>query len=309
MPIASLRALYLADLADIYDAETQMLRLLPRLAEQARAPELRDALNRHAEESRLHLERIQLMFTHWGERPDERSCLAVAGIAQEAENRLNEAATPDVRDAAIIGVAQRIEHYEIAAYGCARTYANRLNRSDEERLLQETLDEEARADQRLTEIAESHVNDDARTEFDLHERPRRGDLRYFPAGELADRRLPARGVDVVNDDNEDLGRLDGFLVDARRRPRYIVVGPRGLFTRHYMVPVSHVRFDQEGLKFRVDLDKEVADRYPAFDADAFDQMDETGWKGYEESVLQFFPAASGGSFRRATSPSRRPTGC
>jgi len=142
MAIASLKDLYFDELGDLYDAEAQMMRTLPRLAEAARAPELREALKRHGDESRLHLERLELIFTHWGERRSAKPCAAVTGIVQEADDRLNEAATDDVRDAAIIGLAQRIEHYEIAAYGCARTYARRLNRLDEARLLQETLDEE-----------------------------------------------------------------------------------------------------------------------------------------------------------------------
>src|SRR5438876_1663670 len=120
MSIASLKDLYLDDLGDLYDAETQMVRTLPRLAEAARAPELREALVRHCEESRLHLERLELIFTHWGERRRSRPCAGVKGIVQEADDRLHEEATGDVRDAAIIGVAQRLEHYEIATYGSAR---------------------------------------------------------------------------------------------------------------------------------------------------------------------------------------------
>src|SRR5204862_6638358 len=100
---------------------------------------------------------------------------------QEADGRVTEPATADTRDAAIIGAAQRIEHYEIAAYGCARTYARRLNRPDEARLLQETLDEEGRADHRLTEIAEAHVNDDARLETDFAEPEPTGRLRFIQA--------------------------------------------------------------------------------------------------------------------------------
>src|SRR3954463_4437524 len=138
MAIASLKDLYFDELGDLYDAETQMIRALPRLAEAARAPELREALKRHCDESRLHLERLELIFTPWGERRRAKACAGVAGIVQEADERLNDAATDDVRDAAIIGVAQRIEHYEIAAYGCARTYARRLNPLDEARLVEET---------------------------------------------------------------------------------------------------------------------------------------------------------------------------
>src|SRR3954449_6399093 len=154
MPMASLKDLYFDELGDLYDAELQMIRTLPRLAEAARAPELREALKKHCDESRLHLERLELIFTHWGERRRTKACAGLAGIVQEADERLNQAETDDARDAAIIGVAQRIEHYEIAAYGCARTYARRLHRLDEARLLQETLDEEGRTDRRLTEIAE-----------------------------------------------------------------------------------------------------------------------------------------------------------
>src|SRR5919199_2063392 len=181
MPLASLKDLYIDELADLYDAEMQMIRMLPRLVEAARAPELRNALKRHCDESRLHLERLELIFTHWGERRRSRPCAGLAGIVQEAEQRLNEDATDDARDAAIIGAAQRIEHYEIAAYGCARTYARRLNRPDEARLLQETLDEEGRTDRRLTEIAEAHINDDARSESDLRTPAATGGLRYLEA--------------------------------------------------------------------------------------------------------------------------------
>jgi ferritin-like metal-binding protein YciE len=161
MGIGSLKDLYLDELAGLYDAETQTIRALFRLADLARAPQLRNALTRHYDESRLHLERLELMFTHWGERRRVRASAGLAGIVQEADERLEEVSTDDARDAAIIGIAQRIEHYEIAAYGCARSYARRLNRTDEARLLQETLDEEGRADRRLTEIAEACVSEAA----------------------------------------------------------------------------------------------------------------------------------------------------
>lgn len=153
MAIASLKDLYLDELGDLYDAETQIIRHLPRLAERTRMPELRETLMKHCQVSRLHLERLDLIFTHWNERRKSRPCLALAGIVQEADDRLNQVTTADVCDAAMIGVIQRIQHYEMAAYGCARLYARRLNRPDEARLLQETLDDEVRADHRLTEIA------------------------------------------------------------------------------------------------------------------------------------------------------------
>jgi ferritin-like metal-binding protein YciE len=167
MAIASLKDLYFDELGYLYDAEKQMIRALPRLAEAARAPELREALTRHCDESRLHLERLELIFTHWGERCRSKPCAGLAGIVQEADERLNQDATDAARDASIIGVARRIEHYEMAGYGSARTCARRLNRLDEARLLQETLDEEGRADRRLSEIAEARIDDAARAEADL----------------------------------------------------------------------------------------------------------------------------------------------
>jgi ferritin-like metal-binding protein YciE len=170
MSIGSLKDLYIDELRHLYDAETQTIRTLPQLAERAHALELREALIKHSVESRHHLARLELIFTHWGERHRSKPCAGLAGIVQEADDRLNQETTDDAGDAAIIGVAQRIEHYEIAAYGCARNFARRLNRLDEARLLQETLDEEGRADRRLTEMAEARVEDDARMEADSQER-------------------------------------------------------------------------------------------------------------------------------------------
>ena len=155
MSIGSLKDLYFDELADLYDAETQGIRTLPQLAEAARSSQLRDALIKHTEESRLHLSRLDLIFTHWGERRPAKPCAGLAGTVQEVYERLNKKTTDETRDDAIIGVAQRIEHYEIAAYGCARTYARRLNRLDDVRLLQQTLDEEHRIARRLSEIAEA----------------------------------------------------------------------------------------------------------------------------------------------------------
>jgi ferritin-like metal-binding protein YciE len=157
MTSGSLTDLYLDDLANLYDAELQALRLLPRLRDAARTPKLREALTRHCDESRLHLERLQLIFTHWGGRVVPRTSTGLAGIVQEADDRLNQPATDEARDAMIISAAHRIEHYEIAGYGSARSHARRLNRPDEARLLLETLEEEGRADRRLTEIAETQA--------------------------------------------------------------------------------------------------------------------------------------------------------
>jgi len=303
MAIASLKDLYFDELGDLYDAETQMIRTLPRLAEAARAPELREALKKHCDESRLHLERLELIFTHWGERRRVKSCAGLAGIVQEADERLNQEATDDARDAAIIGAAQRIEHYEIAAYGCARTYARRLNRLDEARLLQETLDEEGRTDHRLSEIAEAHINDDARLEADLHAEPPVGRLRYVPMEVIAQGRRDRQPLPIRNDE-EDLGTLDGLVAeDELGAARYAVVDAGGLLKRRrYLLPLSLLRFDEKARLLRVSLDKDVASRYPDFDRDEFQTMSEEDRRGYETRLLQFFANDSGADSKPSAPP-------
>ena len=159
MGFETLKDLYLDELATLYDAELQVSRTLPRLSEAAHSQELRDTLAKHGRDSRFHVERIELIFTHWGERRRPQLCAGLNGIVQEADNRVHAATTEDTRDAIIIGAAQRIEHYVLAAYGSARTCARRLNRSDEARLLQETLNDESRTGERLTAIVESSIAD------------------------------------------------------------------------------------------------------------------------------------------------------
>src|SRR2546423_1477498 len=290
MPLGSLKDLYIDELADLYDAETQMIRTLPRLVEAARAPELRDVLRKHCDESRLHLERLELIFTHWGERRRSRPCAGLAGIVQEADERLDEEATDDARDAAIIGVAQRIEHYEMAAYGCARTYARRLNRPDEARLLQETLDEEGRADRRLTEIAEAHINDDARSEADMQPQPAQGGLRYLEATDARKNADAWTRLSIRNGEDEDLGSFDGLVIDGiSHHPRYIVVDSGGLFVhRRYLLPFGAVQFEESARLLRVHIPKELASRYPSFDRDAFKAMTETERRSYEQTLFELF---------------------
>jgi ferritin-like metal-binding protein YciE len=293
MALASLKDLYLDELQDLYAAELEMLRTLPRWADAARAPELREALTRHAEESRLHLERLELIFTHWGRRPSSSAqCQAMTGIVQQAEARLAQPATDDARDAAIVGMAQRSAHYEIAAYGCARTYARRLSRPDEARLLQETLDDEGRADRRLTELAEAHINDDARAETDFDEpRPR---FRFIDREDLSTSRLADGALHVRNADDDDLGTFDGLVASPSGDPRYIVVDGRTLFVgRRYLLPIREVSFDEAARVLRVGLPRDVAERYPAFDRDAFEAMSGDALRGYDAQLAECFGRSSG----------------
>jgi ferritin-like metal-binding protein YciE len=302
MSLGSLKDLYLDELSGLYAAEMQMIRALPRLVDEARAPELRDLLSKHCEESRLHLERLQLIFTHWGQRVPSSTCAGVAGIVQEADERLNQLTTDDVRDAAIIGIAQRIEHYEIAAYGCARTYARRLSRNDDARLLQETLEEEGRADHRLTEIAEAHINDDARSETDLAEPAKGSRFRYVDGTQLDFSRLTTEALRVCNDADVELGSFDGLVISAdTTTPRYIVVDARVLFSgRRYLLPVGKVRHDEAARVLRVNLPKDIAERYPEFDRDQFETMSDEAMRGYEARLTECFPRGAGGE---STEPS------
>jgi ferritin-like metal-binding protein YciE len=309
MTIGSLKDLYFDELGRLYDAETQMIRTVLRLAEAARAPELRETLTRHCDESRLHLERLELIFTHWSQRRRVKPCTGLAGIVQEADNRLNQEATVDVRDAAIIGAAQRIEHYEIAAYGCARTYARRLNRPDEARLLQETLDEEGRADRKLTDIAEAQINDDTRMEADLMDGPRpTGGLRYLAASDAAKGPGAWDRLALRNDADESLGAFDGLVVNTvSRRPRYVVVDAGGLFAHHrYLLPFEAIRFDESAQALRVDLERDIASNYPPFDRDAFKAMTDAERREYESRLFAFFPrertASSFGAAQSQTAP-------
>jgi ferritin-like metal-binding protein YciE len=265
-----------------------MIRALPRLAEAARAPELRETLKRHCDESRLQLERLELIFTHWGVRRRPNACQGVAGIVQEGDERLNDAATDDVRDAAIIGVAQRLEHYEIAGYGCARTYARRLNRLDEARLLQETLDEEGRFDRRLTELAEARINDDARLEGDFNG-PAPSQLTYVPMDDVARQRGSAEPVPIRAADETELGGLDGLVVDAdHHRARYVVVNAGGILHRRYLLPVDALSFDARTSALRARIDRRIAEHYPPFEPDEFNTMDASDRRRYEVRVLTFF---------------------
>jgi len=290
MALASLKDLYFDELADLYDAETQILRTLPRLVEAARSPDLRDALKKHCDESRLHLERLELIFTHWGERRRSKACAGLSGIVQEADERLNQATTEDVRDAAIIGAAQRVEHYEIAAYGCARTYARRLNRLDEARLLQETLEDEGRADRHLTELAEAHINDDARFETDFAAPPSPVRLRYVPMHIVAQGRGSDELLPVRTDANDELGVLDGLVAEHDLgAARYAVVDAGGLMHRRFLLPLQLMWLDRRAGALRIAIDKDVAGRYPTFDAAQFDAMNDATMRSYEERLLSFFP--------------------
>ena len=161
MKLQSLHDLYLSELKDLYSAENQIIKALPKVIEKTTSPELRQALESHLEQTRGHVTRLEEVFQMHGEEPKKMKCKGMQGVLDEGEEMLGFDATPDVRDAAIISSCQRVEHYEIAAYGSVRTYAEQMGHDRAAAILQQTLDEEKEADEKLTDIAESRVNIEA----------------------------------------------------------------------------------------------------------------------------------------------------
>jgi len=154
MDYESLQDLYLHELKDLYSAEKQIFRALPKMIKHASSPQLKAALEDHREKTRVHAERLEKIFEQHGKSTRGAKCKGIEGILEEGDDWMSEDAHPEVMDAGIISSAQRVEHYEIAAYGCARTYANLLGNREDENLLNQTIHEEGEADKKLTTIAE-----------------------------------------------------------------------------------------------------------------------------------------------------------
>ncbi len=161
MKLESLHDLYLLELKDLYSAEDQILKALPKMIEKAQSSDLRTALSNHLEETRIHVTRLEQIFQMHGEDAEKEKCKGMQGILSEGEDVVGKDATPVVRDAAIISSCQRVEHYEIASYGTLKTYAEQLGHDRAAVLLEQTLDEESAADEKLTQIANTRVNVEA----------------------------------------------------------------------------------------------------------------------------------------------------
>jgi ferritin-like metal-binding protein YciE len=157
----SLESILLMQLDDLYSAEDQLISALPKMEMAAHSDELRSAFRMHLEETRGQKARLETVFHMLGQAPQGETCEAMQGLITEGEEVIAMEGDPDVKDAALIAAAQRVEHYEMAGYGCARTFAHRIGRADVAAILQETLDEEGNADKILTQIAESQVNVEA----------------------------------------------------------------------------------------------------------------------------------------------------
>jgi ferritin-like metal-binding protein YciE len=161
MALYSLQDLYVNELKDLYSAENQLVKALPKMAKAASTPELKAAIEEHLEVTRGHVERLEKIFEGFGISPKGKKCKAMEGLVEEGKEVMEENGEHPVTDAALIAAAQRVEHYEIAGYGTVRTFANLLGYGEAADLLQATLDEESEADQKLTELAKTVINIEA----------------------------------------------------------------------------------------------------------------------------------------------------
>lgn len=143
-----------SELADIYDAEQQLVNQLPKIAQAVQSSALKNAIEEHLKETRDQVIRLERVFEMVGRRPERDECQAMQGLLEEAEEVISASGDRQVKDAVLIGALQRVEHYEIAAYGTARAFAQQLDMDDVADLLQESLDEESSADSKLTTLAE-----------------------------------------------------------------------------------------------------------------------------------------------------------
>jgi len=153
MTVDSIEKLLLEELKDLHSAETQITRTLPKLIKAASSPDLKKAFEKHLKETEGQIERLDQVFEILGKKATNKTCAGMKGILSEGSEMLQETETGEVRDAALISAAQRVEHYEISAYGTVRAYAEQMDQSEVADLLQETLEEEKATDEKLTEIS------------------------------------------------------------------------------------------------------------------------------------------------------------
>jgi ferritin-like metal-binding protein YciE len=158
MKLNNLNDLFIHELQDIYNAEKQITKALPKMMKEASAPQLKKAFEMHLMETEKQIERLEQVFESIGKKASGEKCKAMEGIIKEAQDMMSENADPDVMDAALIASAQRVEHYEIAGYGTLCTYAKQLGHKEALTLLHKTLEEEKATDLKLTDIAESKIN-------------------------------------------------------------------------------------------------------------------------------------------------------
>lgn len=161
MKLATIEDLFHHEITDLYSAENQLIKALPKMAKAATNPDLKAGFEQHLEETKVHAERLEQVAEEFGKALGRHKCKAMEGLVEEGAELISEDAQDNVRDAGLIGAAQRVEHYEIAGYGTARALASQLGLKKAVKLLEQTLSEEKATDEKLTALAESAVNAEA----------------------------------------------------------------------------------------------------------------------------------------------------
>jgi len=167
MKLDTLQKLYTNELRDLYNAENQLLKALPKMAKAASSKELKNAFQKHLDQTKSHVERLEQVFEELGEKPKGKTCHGMKGLIEEGSEILEEDGEESVLDAGIIVAAQKVEHYEIASYGSVRTFAELLGKQKSAELLQATLDEESETNEALNQLAEGIVNPEALMETEV----------------------------------------------------------------------------------------------------------------------------------------------
>ena len=288
MPTVTLRDLYAAELHDLMNAEKQIVAELPIMASRATSVRLRRAFEDHHAETKVQIERLRLLLEQLNEPPRGVPSGAIAALIEDSRRRLDEIERGETLDAALIGVAQRIEHYEMASYGTTRSYAESLGDYDAVRILQQTLDEEGHTDHVLTKLAERGINQAAGDDLVDQSTRYRSRLRFVGAKDLPD--APKQEIHLHNRAGEHLGTLDGFVVDSQSgRPIYYVIDSRGWFAgRRYVVPVGQIEADEGAATLQTALTRAELARYPEFSPSAFTAMDDSDARRYERRLHRVF---------------------
>ena len=276
MTSVTLRDLYAAELHDLMNAEKQILEELPVMAGRATSLQLRRALDDHHAETQVHVERLRLLIEQLSEPAHAVPAGAVAALIEDARRRLAGAERGDILDAALIAAAQRIEHHEMASYGTARSFAKSLGDDDAARILQQSLDEEGRADHRLTKLAVRGINEAAAEDLVKDPTRYRSRLRYVASKDLPGAREEGE-LHLRNHEGEHLGTLDGFITDSQSgQPIYYVIDSDGWFAGgRYVVPAGQIVGDAaDATALHTTLTREALSRYPEFSASAFTAGDD-----------------------------------
>ena len=182
MELNTLQELYVEGLKDLWSAENQILKAMPKMIKSASHAELKKAFTLHERQTRQQVKRLERICKELGESPRGKKCVGMEGLIEEAKELIGEKPDPDVLDAGLIAAAQHVEHYEMAGYGTMRTYARQLGMEEQAQLLQQTLDEEGETDKLLTELAERSINIEAESQSEDEETSSNGNGRKSGRG-------------------------------------------------------------------------------------------------------------------------------